>query len=749
MGFDKPHYTTPDAVPLPPKDADVLTTACDYCIVACGYKVFRWPVGKEGGVAASDNALGKDYPLAALAGGWISPNKHNIVSHDGKPHHVVIVGDPDTRVVNKGGDHSIRGGCIAKKCYNPNSPTKDRLQHPMLRVNGKLEQISWEDAVEIFAAVSNHVLDKYGSHAWAIKRFSYGYFENTFALSKLSRTSIRTPNEADHDNPGVFSSTPGWRDVGFENFAASYEDYSLADVSLISGTDPFETKTILFNEWIMPAVRAGQKLIYINPRKSTGAAFAEANGGMHLWIYPGTDTLVHMAINRVIIENGWQDAEWIAKYTGNKWESNSGFGQGTRNTPWQWRTTWGKFQCDGYDDYKKWLLSQKESEVEYAAKESGITADEIRRAAEMMAKPKADGSRVKLTIGVEKGNYWSNNYLNTASIGVLALLCGTGNRPGQMISRMGGHQRGGMKVGDHPKNHSGEKFAGRRRKDVDVDRMVQAGKIRFAYVVGATWSAGMTGSNELQKVFEDSTLGSAHKVSKKDKDHAIEVLKARVDSGDMVMVEQNIYLTRTLGPLVDLVLPAATWGEENFTRANGERRIRLYSKFMDAPGEAKPDWEIVKMIGNAMGFKGYHWKNSNEVFEEAARFVARACSATTSWLKRPPVMAKMVTSCCENMAPLASRHRFVLRMVSWWVPSGCTTPPSNSRRLVLKRARFGPKSSRPSTVSMARLTSSRVRGRCFRISTMRSSRAMARCGSLMVGSTSIGNRCSMTSVVHI
>ncbi|MBT4432577.1 MAG: hypothetical protein HOC91_18865, partial [Nitrospinaceae bacterium] len=44
------NYQLPeDSVPLPPSDADVMTTACDYCIVGCGYKASRWPVGKEGG----------------------------------------------------------------------------------------------------------------------------------------------------------------------------------------------------------------------------------------------------------------------------------------------------------------------------------------------------------------------------------------------------------------------------------------------------------------------------------------------------------------------------------------------------------------------------------------------------------------------------------------------------------------------------------------------------------------------------
>ncbi len=618
----KPYYEPTDSIPLPPADAETLTTACDYCIVACGYKVYRWPIGKSGGPKATENALKVDFPRNILQGGWISPNMHNIISHNGRQHHVVVVPDREAKVVNKGGAHSIRGGAIAQKCFNPKKPTKDRLQTPLLRVNGELVPISWDAATDIFAEVSKHVIDNYGSHAWAQKRYSYQYFENTYALSKFAWVSIKTPATAEHDNPGHFSSTPGWRDIGFENFAACYEDYLIADTVVISGTDPFETKTILFNEWILPGVRErGNKLIYINPRKTTGAAFAEANGGLHLWLNPGTDTLLCMGISRVIIENGWEDSKWIEEFTNNKWESDSGFGQGVRNTPWQWRTTWGKFQCNGYEDFKKWLLSQKESELAHVSEMTGVSIADIRRAAEMMAKPKADGSRVKTTIGIEKGSYWSNNYLNTASIGDLALLCGTGNRPGQMISRMGGHQRGGMTAGGYPRNHSPEKFAGRRRKGLDLDRWVEAGKVRFSWVVGTTWVNAMTATGHLFDTLAKQTINSPHQLKSTDTKAAIEVFKQRTDAGGMLLVEQNIYLTEDLGKkLADLVLPAAMWGECDFTRANGERRIRLYSKFMDPPGDAKPDWEITAMLARKMGFAGYDWKTSNDVFEEAARF---------------------------------------------------------------------------------------------------------------------------------
>ncbi len=67
-----------------------------------------------------------------------------------------------------------------------------------------------------------------------------------------------------------------------------------------------------------------------------------------------------------------------------------------------------------------------------------------------------------------------------------------------------------------------------------------------------------------------------------------------------------------------MLLPAAPWGEEEFARMQGERRLRMYSKFMDPPGQAKADWWIIAQVAQRMGFDGFNWKDSNDIFEEAA-----------------------------------------------------------------------------------------------------------------------------------
>ena len=80
---------------LPPRDAQRFHTVCQFCIVGCGYQVYKWPEARTGGPAPEENALGLDFrkPQPTF-GTWIAPNNHRVVTdRDGSRHHVVIIPD--------------------------------------------------------------------------------------------------------------------------------------------------------------------------------------------------------------------------------------------------------------------------------------------------------------------------------------------------------------------------------------------------------------------------------------------------------------------------------------------------------------------------------------------------------------------------------------------------------------------------------------------------------------------------------
>ena len=102
-----------------------------------------------------------------------------------------------------------------------------------------------------------------------------------------------------------------------------------------------------------------------------------------------------------------------------------------------------------------------------------------------------------------------------------------------------------------------------------------------------------------------------------DTDEIIANFIERIDNDGMLLFAQDIFPNLTTRS-ADLVLPAAGWGEMPGNRWNGERRLRLSDRFMDPPGEAKPDWWVIAEVAKKMGFSGYDWKDENEIFVAAA-----------------------------------------------------------------------------------------------------------------------------------
>ncbi len=581
-------------VPIPPPDADVLHTACEFCPVACRYRVIRWPVGTEGGPTASQNALGIDMP--AGIGQWVSPNMHNVVHFDGELMNVIVQPDPNIDVVNIAGEHSVRGGVLARKLYNPGTPTADRLTTPLLRVRGQLVPISWDNALEIFARVSEHVLETSDELAWGVKVYSYQFFENTYAISKLARGMIGTPNWSPHHAPAEGDDTPGLSDCGIDAFSSSFSDDKEADVLLLVGTDPYETKTVRYTQWMR-----NTPTVDINPRKGFTARMVEKQGGLHLQLKPGTDTALLNALAREIIEQGWEDSEFIEAYTASRAELD---GEGG----WR-RQRYGL----SFDEYRDYLYSKPEFTPEGAEAITGVPADQIRAAAEMLAAPNDDGSRKKTSIRFEKGLYWSHNYENTAAIGSLGLLLGASGQPGRSTSRLGGHQRGGLSGGGYPKDKSPHEFEG-NKIEMDTDRWFMEGNTRFVWVIGTNWVGAMAATERLRaKLDELTNLGPG--VTSTNAQEAIAALNAKVDEGGTVIVHQELYPNATT-EYADLVLPAAGWGEETTARMSAERRLYLYEKVADPPGEAMPDWKIAAAIAQRMGYDGFDWPDTNAIFEE-------------------------------------------------------------------------------------------------------------------------------------
>jgi predicted molibdopterin-dependent oxidoreductase YjgC len=85
------------------------------------------------------------------------------------------------------------------------------------------------------------------------------------------------------------------------------------------------------------------------------------------------------------------------------------------------------------------------------------------------------------------------------------------------------------------------------------------------------------------------------------------------------LVVQELFMSETAA-LADVVLPAAAFAEKDGTFTNTERRVQLLRKAVEAPGHARPDWQIVCEISTALGYP-MTYPNAAAIMEEIASLV--------------------------------------------------------------------------------------------------------------------------------
>lgn len=93
--------------------------------------------------------------------------------------------------------------------------------------------------------------------------------------------------------------------------------------------------------------------------------------------------------------------------------------------------------------------------------------------------------------------------------------------------------------------------------------------------------------------------------------HLVEALKQLE-----LLVVQDIFLTDT-AKLAHVVLPAASFAEKDGTFTNTERRVQRVRKALNPPGNAMPDWEIIRDLAAAMSQR-WPYRSPEEVFAEMA-----------------------------------------------------------------------------------------------------------------------------------
>jgi anaerobic selenocysteine-containing dehydrogenase len=194
---------------------------------------------------------------------------------------------------------------------------KDRLTHPLKKVNGGFERISWDQAVGEIAAKLREITDIHGP-----KSFAYMggggqgcHFDAAFGVRLMRALGSRY-----HYSPlaqeltGIFWA---WGRFTGRQYLFGIPDEAGADMLLAIGWNGMQSHQmprapLLLREFSRDPDKL---LVVVDPRRSETAEIAD----IHLAIRPGTDALLTRAMIAILLQEEWHDKEYVEQHT-------SGFG---------------------------------------------------------------------------------------------------------------------------------------------------------------------------------------------------------------------------------------------------------------------------------------------------------------------------------------------------------------------------------------------------------------------------------------
>jgi ferredoxin-nitrate reductase len=492
-----------------------------------------------------------------------------IVVKKDKKNNIVVEGDPD---------HPVNKGMLCSKGMNLHyamQDKSDRLLYPEMRWsrNHPMQRVSWSVAMQRAAAVFKSIIETYGPDAVGFYVSGQCLTEEYYIANKLVKGFLGTNNIDTNSRLCMSSAVMGYnRTLGEDSVPVSYEDIELADCFFIAGANPAWCHPILFRRIEAHKQKNPDvKIIVVDPRRTQSCA----NADLHLQITPGTDVYLYHAIARVLIENGEVDYEFITNHT------------------------------EDFNNYRDVVF---QTSVEEAARICDVPEHAIRTAAAYIASSK--GFLTLWAMGLNQSVIGVNKNIALIS---LNLITGHIGKPGSGPFSLTGQPNamGGREVGGLATMLAAHRSIANPEHRKEVADFWGVEKVADKPGLTATQMIDKLESGELKAIWVICTnpivsLPNGRRV------------EAAFKKARFVVVQDISKLSDTV-PFADLVLPAAGHFEKEGTMTNSERRISHLDKVVDPPGEALPDTEILCMFAKAMGFTGFDYHSSSEIFAEHAR----------------------------------------------------------------------------------------------------------------------------------
>lgn len=493
---------------------------------------------------------------------------------------IVVKKDKLGRVSVEGDkDHPVNKGMLCSKGMNLHytvNDKSDRLLYPEMRYNRSQprQRVTWDAALERTAAVFKTFIDKYGPDSVAFYASGQCLTEEYYVVNKLIKGFIGSNNIDTNSRLCMSSAVVGYKmSLGEDSVPVSYDDIELADCIFVAGANPAWCHPILWRR--VEAAKEKNpdlKIIVSDPRKTQTCSLAN----VHLQLNPGTDITLHHAIGRCLIEEGKIDNGFIQNHT------------------------------EGFEKFKAIVFERSIAEAGIIC---GVAEDDIRLAASYIGNAK--GFITMWTMGLNQSVIGVNKNLSLIN---LNLITGHIGKPGSgpfsltgQPNAMGGREVGGLSnlLPAHR-----DLLNETHRNEVERFWQVPLGTIQPKPGLTATEMFDALNEGKLKAIW---ILCTNPLISLPDVRKAEEGLR----KAKFVVVQDVNNNVETL-QYADVVLPAAAWAEKEGTMTNAGRYISHLSKVTEAPGEALPDAEIICRFAKKMGFTGFDYESSADIYAEYA-----------------------------------------------------------------------------------------------------------------------------------
>ena len=479
---------------------------------------------------------------------------------------------PDRNGLANSGHACVKGRFAYGYATHP-----DRITTPMIRksITDPWREVSWDEAIEYAASEFKRIQAKYGRDSIGGITSSRCTNEETYLVQKLVRAAFGNNNvdtcaRVCHSPTGYGLKSTIGESAGTQAFVS----VAKADVICIIGANPTEGHPV-FGSRLKRRLRAGAKLIIIDPRATELVRTPHITADFHLQLRPGTNVAVLNAMAHVVVSEGLTREQFIAE------------------------------RCDRAS-YAQWkaFVSDPSNSPEATESVTGVPAETLRAAAR--AYGKAGNGAIYYGLGVTEHSQGS-----TAVMGIANLAMATGNygREGVGVSPLRGQNnvQGSCDMGSFP-------------HEFTAYRHVSDDKVRGEFA--ADWGVKLESEPGLRipNMFEAALDGTFKGMYIQGEDLAqsdpnTQHVTAALGSLEC-MVIQDLFLNET-AKFAHVFFPGSSFLEKDGTFTNAERRVSRVRKAIE-PIAGLADWEVTVKLSNALGYP-MHYKDAGEILDEIAR----------------------------------------------------------------------------------------------------------------------------------